>query len=164
MEIMSLFTAAGAAVVAYIGGKAIVKIDNRVEARKEAAIDMATWASSNGLTIIQGLLRNYAIDNHSGVIESVKQISDVLRNPEESKATVDRFIKVQLDKQLDTLEGRKALLSYIEQKLNVVINIETITTAPITLMEAGPSVTITAPARPQAKGYGMAGVEKGGPV
>ena len=130
MELMSLLTAAGAAVVAFLGGKAIIKVDNRVEARRDSAVTLSGWAGANGLPIVSQMLRSYAIHDMSGVLHGLKQASDLIGDADASKAAIDTFLNVQLAKKVSTIDGREELIVAVEKLLNISINRESITQQP----------------------------------
>ena len=98
-----------------------IRGDSAVEERRKRAIQLATWTGNNGLPELSQLLVNYASGDYSALYGQVRSLSDTLGDSEASKAIVDKFLKVQLDKQLSTPQGREELVKYIEESLNVVI-------------------------------------------
>ena len=111
----------GLGAVAYWVGKLAIRGDSAVEERRKRAIQLATWTGNNGLPELSQLLVNYASGDYSALFGQVRTLSDTLADSEASKAIVDKFLKVQLDKQLSTPDGREELVKYIEESLNVVI-------------------------------------------
>ena len=136
MDFQTILVVAGGAAAAFFGAKAVGGVDNRVEDRRRHAVELAAWAKSNGLGILSELLTNYAVGGYGEVVGNIRQIVGILRDPEEGPATIRRFVKVQLDKQLATEEGKADLVKYVEDKLGVVIDRAAITKKPVALGEA----------------------------
>lgn len=130
MDMQLILIIAAVSVGTYFLGKLGVKGDNRVEDRRRLAVRLAAWCSQNGLPGLGVLLSNYAVGDYSGVLHQFQALGDLLADADQSKAAVDAFLRVQLAKQLETAEGREALVAFIEKHLNVVIDRNSITQAP----------------------------------
>ena len=135
MDMGSILTIVGGAAAAFFGAKLLGKGDTRVEERRRTAVDLATWAKGNGLGVLNNLLTDYAVGDYSGMVSSVRQIAGIVRDPAESQAALDRFLQVQLSRQLETEAGKESLVSFIESKLGIKIDRKAITIAPIEIGE-----------------------------
>lgn len=135
MDIQTILAVVGGAFLAFFGARFAGRADTKIEDHRRIAINLASWTRANGLGLVTQLLTNYAVGDYSGILTSVRHISDVLGNPEEAQNTIKNFLDVQLGKQLDTAEGRENLMQFIEKKLGVVIDRTAIATKPVKLAE-----------------------------
>lgn len=133
MEPVIILTLIGAVAAAFFGAKTIGTVDNRVEDRKRGTMKLAIWASNNGLPLLTDLLENYTVNARTEVIGSIRSLIDVLRDADQSKAALDTFLKVQLTKKLSTEEGKKQILTQIEEILDVKIDRDALIKAPTSL-------------------------------
>jgi hypothetical protein len=106
---------------AFFLSKLLVKGDNAVEERRRQAGKLAAWAEANQLPILSSGLLAYSIGDYSGAIFAIRSAIDVIGDPEGSRAALDRFMKVQLDKRLSNTDDKAALLKYVQDKLGVVL-------------------------------------------
>ena len=69
------------------------------------------------------------------MIGSIRQLIDVIRDKDQSQAALDTFLKVQLTKALSTEEGKKKVISLVEDILGVVIDPESLVKKPTAIGE-----------------------------
>ena len=105
------------AALAFLGGKAIFSVDNKIEDLKGDAIELSTITHEAGLPLTSGLLIDLGKGDFSGAVKNGREILRVLRDPQLRDATFQTFLKVQLDKQLADNNKRDALVKYVEDKL-----------------------------------------------
>lgn len=125
MSQLVLLSAVGA-VVAYFVVRFAFQRDTAVENRRLEAIDLSDACSKNGLPILGKALKRYAVGDYSGLAFAVRDIKDTISDPEQLDDVVNRFLKIQLGKKLDSVEGRESLIKAIEEKLGVEIPREVI--------------------------------------
>lgn len=133
MDFSSLLLFAGAAVVAFFSGKLLVKGDNLVEDKKRTAIRLASWTQANGLPELSQLLTSFAINDVSGVFTHFRAIADTLSDADTSRAVVDKFLQVQLQKKIATSEGQEELIRFVEKAMGLVIDRDSIKKQPIVI-------------------------------
>ena len=133
MDMQTILVLAGASAAAFFGGKAIIKLDNRIEDRRRRADTASAWCAANGLPGLSTLLANYSIGDKSGTLWQAQQLFAMLGNLDELKGSLDLFLKTQLDKKLSSTDGKNELIEYIERKLGVEIDREAITKKPVAL-------------------------------
>lgn len=97
-------------------------VRENVEHRRERAVDLAAWAEVNGLPLFKDLFLKYSIGNYPGVFNAIDQLSTVISNDGQAKASIDLFLKTQFDKAISTKEGREQLLSLVESKFDITID------------------------------------------
>jgi hypothetical protein len=114
----------------------MLKGDNRVEDRRETAVDLAGWTTANGLPMLGRMLRAYAVGNYGGVLHVLNECRDLMGDAEARQAAVDTFLKIQLKKQVETTDGREALITTVENLLNVKVDRASITQVPVPVAKA----------------------------
>lgn len=122
MNLTVILALLGAAGTAFFGSKTIGKVGDHVEDRKRGTMKLALWARENGLSLLEQMLEDYTVNARAELIGSTRRVIDVLRDGEQSKAALDNFLKVQLTKALSTEEGKKRVITLIEEILNVQID------------------------------------------
>lgn len=123
MDLQQVLIFGAVSVAAFFAAKLAVKGDNRVEERRRQAGKLAAWAEASGLPTLSSGLQSYAIGDYSGAIYAIRQAVDIIGDPEASKAVLDRFLKIQLEKRLSNAEDKAALLKFVQDKLNVVLTV-----------------------------------------
>jgi hypothetical protein len=116
----------GLGVAAYFVVTFLFKRDTAQENRRLESIELSDICAKNGLPILSKFLRRYAVGDYSGMAFAAREIRDVLSNPEEMEDVVNRFLKLQLGKKLETVEGREQIVAEIEKRLGVEIPVEVI--------------------------------------
>lgn len=111
----------GAAVAAYFVIRFLFQRDTAVENRRLESIELSDICTKNGLPILGKALKRYAVGDYSGLAFAVRDIRDTISDPEELDNVVQRFLGIQLDKKLKTVEGREELIKAIEDRLGVEI-------------------------------------------
>jgi hypothetical protein len=106
---------------AFFLSKLAIKGDNRVEERRREAGKLAAWCEAAGLPIISSGLLSYSVGDYSGCLFSLRQAIDVIGDQEASKAVLDRFLRIQLEKRLTNEEDKAALLKFVQDRLHVVL-------------------------------------------
>jgi hypothetical protein len=130
---MEVLTLLGGAAAVFVATKLGFKAGERIEDRRRGTFDLAVWAQENGLSVVQAVLKNYTVGDKSGLIGSVRDLVELIRNPEQTKAALDVFLNTQLKKKLSTIEGQDELLSAIEKILGIVIDRDAIIKAPTSI-------------------------------
>lgn len=110
------------AAVCYFLAKKVPALHNKLEGLKVRCIALSTWCNDNGLPVASRLLSAFVVNDVGGFVTAAEQVLDILLDPVESKVVLDRFLGVQLDKKLATVEGKEELVAAIEKRLNVKIN------------------------------------------
>lgn len=124
MDLHSLLTLAGIGGVAFVGSRVLVGGSNKREGLKRAANRLSQFAAANNLPILNSTLEAVAIGDLSGTISGIRQIADILGDPEASKSVLENFLKGQLKKQVATVEGREALARFIATEFKIQIDFE----------------------------------------
>ena len=121
MDFQQIAIFGGLSVAAFLVAKLGVKLDNRVEDRRRHAVKLASWCEANGLPLIASGLQAYSISDYSGALYALQSAIDVIGDAEASKAALDRFLRVQLDRRLANTDDKAALLDYVQKRLGVVL-------------------------------------------
>lgn len=111
----------GGAVAAYFVIRFLFTRDTAVENRRLESIELSDVCTKNGLPILGKALKRYAVGDYSGLAFAVRDIRDTISDPDELENVVQRFLGIQLDKKLKTVEGREELVKAIEDRLGVEI-------------------------------------------
>jgi hypothetical protein len=111
----------GGAVAAYFVIRFLFTRDTAVENRRLEAIELSDACTRNGLPILGKALKRYSVGDYSGLAFAVRDIRDTISDPDELENVVNRFLGIQLDKKLRTVEGRETLVKAIEDRLGVEI-------------------------------------------
>ncbi len=111
----------GGAVAAYFVIRFLFTRDTAVENRRLESIELSDVCSKNGLPILGKALKRYAVGDYSGLAFAVRDIRDTISDPDELENVVQRFLGIQLDKKLKTVEGREELVKAIEDRLGIEI-------------------------------------------
>lgn len=146
MDLSMILVFAGATAAAFFGSKLIVAGDNRVEDRRRQAVTLSAWCAANGLPTLSSLCADYSVGDYSGVLAQVRQLCQLVADPEQSKVAVQQFLDVQLNKVLSTEEGKASLIAKIESKLGVVIDRDAIVQKPVELTK--PTLTVVPEKKP----------------
>jgi hypothetical protein len=119
MDFSQVAIFAAASVAAFFAGKLAIKGDTRVEERRRQAGRLAAWCEANSLPIISSGLLAYSVGDYSGALYAIRSAAEVIGDTDQSKAVLDKFLQVQLDKRLQNTDDRKALLEFVEKRLGV---------------------------------------------
>ena len=122
VNIQGVLWLSAAGVACYFLGKLFFRADTHLEDVKRRCQVLSGWCAENGLPICSKVLNAFVVNDVSGLIPAFKQVLDILADPVESQAALDRFLLVQLDKKLSTHEGKEILISAIEKRLGLKIN------------------------------------------
>lgn len=76
--------------VAFVAGRFIYKKDSEKEARRKAAIKMASMTSQLGLPHLTDFLEDYAVGDYSGMAKTIKEAAVLLNDPVHAKAMLDK--------------------------------------------------------------------------
>ena len=136
MDMTAVAVLAGIGIAVFLIVRFWLKMDEGREERRRRSMQLHAWCNNNGLPSLALICSNYAVGDYSGLRHSIKQLQDLLADPDESLNAVQKFLRIQLDKQLATAEGREELIKHIEKRLNVSINRQAITQAPAPLDSA----------------------------
>jgi hypothetical protein len=117
LKIVILLAIAGVAL--YYGSQFLFARSTAMENRRRWAIDASQWCAANGLPGLSKLLSHYAVGDRSGTLWQLRELRRLLAQPEELQEARKRFLRIQLDKQLDTAEGREELIQFVESKFDI---------------------------------------------
>lgn len=121
MNLQLILLLAVGAVVAYFLVQFLFKRDTAVEERRRRAIKLSQWCSKNGLPLAGQALDCYAVGDYSGLLFNLKHLGDVIGDDDQISPAVDKFLKTQLDKKLQSHDGREEVLRYVEERFRVQI-------------------------------------------
>jgi hypothetical protein len=127
LKIVLLLVVAGVAL--YYGSQFLFSRSTAIENRRRWAIDASQWCAANGLPGLAKLLSHYAVGDRSGTFWQLRELRRLLSDPDELAEARKRFLRIQLDKQLSTAEGREELIAFVEAKFDIklpreVLNVE----------------------------------------
>lgn len=100
--------------VAFLVGWLVIGMDNRVEDRRKKAIEVAGKLRGAGFTRLPAFFEDYAVGDISGMIKELKSLHDVLSDPVQRAAELDKVLKLLLTDIFRDPERRPALLKFIE--------------------------------------------------
>lgn len=83
------------ALLAFGGVVMALKVDGKVEARREASIALARLASEEGFPHVAPILDAYAIGDYSGVAGGVKAFTSMMLDPQSRQQAFRAMLKVQ---------------------------------------------------------------------
>lgn len=140
---ITIFSLIGGTVAAFFGAKFIAKTDDRIEDRKRGTMKLAIWARENGLALLEDVLENYTVGAKTELVGSIRRVIDVIRDRDQSQAALDNFLKVQLTKALSTEEGKKRVVTLVEEILGVTIDRDALTKVPTSIGPVPPPKQVT---------------------
>lgn len=94
--------------------KIYCRLDDRIEKRREACIDVATELQKRGLRRLPRMLRHYAVGNYSGVWDEIKSFSrEIMEGPDAVAKELEGVFKNMLQDHMSTPEGMTMLKAQI---------------------------------------------------
>lgn len=96
-------------VCAFLAGKWLFTKDTEAEARKRAAIKVASTMQAMGLVRLPKLLECYAVNDWSGLAHEIKMFAELALNEKALMAEFDVTFARALELKLKTAEGRALL-------------------------------------------------------
>jgi len=96
-------------VCAFLAGKWLFTKDSEAEARKRAAIKVASTMEAMGLVRLPKLLECYAVNDWSGLAHEIKLMAELAVNEKALLAEFDVTFSRVLDMKLRSEEGRALL-------------------------------------------------------
>jgi hypothetical protein len=81
-------------------------LDERIEKRRDACIDVAVTLEKRGLKRLPRILRRYAVGNYSEIWTEIKSFADaIMEGPDAVNKEFDGVFKAMLGDKLSTPEG-----------------------------------------------------------
>lgn len=103
------------ALAAWMGGKLLFQKDTEIEARRKAAIDLASVFSQEGFRRLPQFVTNYAVGDYSGMVHEIKSAARDFRDPTVLAAELQAVFDKQLERRIKDPETRQALYDKIEK-------------------------------------------------
>lgn len=114
LQIWHLVQLAWLVILGFGAYKMYCRLDERVEKRREACIDVATELHRRGLRRLPRILRAYAIGNYSGMWDEIKSFArEIMEGPAAVAKEFEQVFVSMLDDHLSTTDG----ILLIEAKL-----------------------------------------------
>ena len=135
MEFGTIAALVGGTIAAFFGAKTLGRVDDRIEDRKRGTMKLALWARDNGLPLLNDVLENYTVGAKSELIGSIRRVTDVLRDSEQSQDALDTFLRTQITKALATEESKNKFIGLIEEILGVSIDRSSLVKVPTSIGE-----------------------------
>lgn len=124
MDLQALLTLVGIGTAGFFGGRLFMRVDTKREDVRREAIRCSQWCSANHLPLLNNLLESFAVNDLTGMIAAIRQVSTTLGDQDASQAVLDNFLKYQLVKQVETPEGREKLADFIAKRFGLVLDFE----------------------------------------
>jgi hypothetical protein len=101
-------------VAAFVVGKLIFKVDERVEDRRRSAMRLAGRLRELGFTRLPPLLEDYAVGDYSGVTGKVRELTDIFGDEKERQAEFEKVFRLILEAKFKDPEKRGSLLKLVD--------------------------------------------------
>jgi hypothetical protein len=109
--------AVAAVVLVVLVVKAAYRTDDRIERRREEAIDLSNVAVSEGFPLLAQIAKLYAVGDYDGVAHAIKHFIEVMRDPDQRNAALAAMNRIQIAKQLKDPGSRENLFVLLEKEL-----------------------------------------------
>lgn len=114
MDLTHILIYAGAAAVAYVGGKYLIKGDNRVEQRRLDALKVGAELRKMGMNTVPVALEHYAVGDYSGLAAFLQSLAATMTNTDAARAEFEGIFDKMLLTKLNDPQSREALMKRIE--------------------------------------------------
>jgi hypothetical protein len=101
-------------VAAFVVGKLIFKVDERVEDRRRSAMRLAGRLRELGFTRLPPLLEDYAVGDYSGVTGKLRELTDIFGDEKERQAEFEKVFRLILEAKFKDPEKRGSLLKLVD--------------------------------------------------
>ena len=88
--------------------------DSRIEDRRRRAIELSGKLRQVGFTKLPVFLEDYAVGDYSGMVRSIKELHDIMHDPAQRAAELDRVVKLVLEMKFKDPEQRAAVLKLVD--------------------------------------------------
>lgn len=101
-------------IAAFVVGKVIFKVDERVEDRRRSAMRLAGRLRELGFTRLPPLLEDYAVGDYSGVTGKIRELTDLFGDEKERQAEFEKVFRLILEAKFKDPEKRGSLLKLVD--------------------------------------------------
>lgn len=99
---------------AFLGARAIVRVDSSIEDRRRNAIKAHAFFAKYGMHVTASLLEAYSVGDYSGLVTKVRELTEIVGDEKRLMLEFDRIFTEVLNAKFKDPESRMGVLKKIE--------------------------------------------------